>query len=147
MKTKHILLAEDNEGDILLTKECLEEAGGAIELSVVRDGKEAEDFVCRQGAYINALPPDLILLDINLPKKTGFDVLKYIRGNDDLQHIPVIILTTSGNDRDVNRAYCNYANAYIMKPVEADDYVAKIKALTDFWLHAAELPKAKQDCT
>ncbi len=146
MKTKHILLAEDNEGDILLTKECLAEADGAIKLSVVRDGKEAEEFVCRQGPYINALPPDLILLDINLPKKTGIEVLKYIKGHADLKHIPVIILSTSGNEKDVNRACCNYANAYIVKPPEADDYLAKIKSLTDFWLHAAELPKAKQDC-
>ena len=141
MKKYQILLAEDNEGDILLTRECLEESGRNIELSVVRDGKEAQDFVSGIGAYTHAPAPDLILLDINLPKKTGLEVLQFIKGHDHLRCIPVILLTTSASDKDVSRAYCNYANAFIMKPTDAEVYFATMKSLTEFWLNAVSLPK------
>ncbi len=144
MKKKHILLAEDNDGDILLIKECLAEAGADIDLSIVKDGKAVKDFIGKQGAYTAALQPDIILLDINLPKITGFEMLKYIKGNDELKHIPVIILTSSGNEQDVNLAISNHANAYLVKPIDAEDFLIRIKALTDFWLYAAELPKVKK---
>lgn len=140
MRPIHILLVEDNEGDILLTEEALEEANMSILLSVAKDGKDAIDFVSQQGKRAGVYLPDLLLLDINLPKKNGHEVLKYIKGNADLRHIPVIMLTTSSSERDINSSYNNYANCYITKPIEVDNFITVISTIETFWLSIAKLP-------
>jgi CheY-like chemotaxis protein len=143
MKQIHILLVEDNEGDILLTREALEEAKILIELSVVRDGKEAIDFMNREGQYSNAGLPDLLLLDVNLPKKNGHEVLKYLKENGNLKHIPVIMLTTSSSEKDINMSYNNYANCYITKPVEVNDFLSVVATIENFWITIVNLPTNK----
>lgn len=143
MEPIHILLVEDNEGDILLTKEAFEEARITVELSVVRDGKEAIDFVSKQGKYVGALMPDLLLLDVNLPKKNGLEVLQFMKENNSLKHIPVIMLTTSSSERDINFSYNNYANCFITKPVDADEFLSTITAIGNFWISIVKLPNLK----
>jgi CheY-like chemotaxis protein len=140
MKPIHILLVEDNEGDILLTTEALSEGKIINEVSIARDGEEAIDFLNQQGAFSNATKPDLILLDVNLPKKNGYEVLDYIKSTNDLKHIPVIILTTSSSQKDILHAYRNYANAYITKPVDVDDFIKIISTIEDFWIGIVQLP-------
>jgi CheY-like chemotaxis protein len=140
MKPIHILLVEDNEGDILLTTEALSEGKIINEVSIARDGEEAIDFLNQQGAFSNATKPDLILLDVNLPKKNGYEVLDYIKSTSDLKHIPVIILTTSSSQKDILHAYRNYANAYITKPVDVDDFIKIISTIEDFWIGIVQLP-------
>ena len=125
MTTIHILLVEDNDGDILLTQEALEDARIVTRVSVARDGQEAIDFLNKQENELNHMP-DLILLDVNLPKKNGYEVLKYIKANEILKHIPVVMLTTSSSQKDVDIAYSNAASSYIIKPLEADDLVAVV---------------------
>jgi|SRR5687768_9710097 len=139
----HILLVEDNEGDILLTREALEEAKMLTTLSVVKDGKEAIDFVCRKGKYTEASLPDLILLDVNLPKKNGHEVLQYIKQDEELKQIPVIILTTSSSEMDINLAYKNYANCYITKPVDVNDFMSVITTIENYWTSIVKLPTNK----
>jgi CheY-like chemotaxis protein len=140
MNLVQILLVEDNEGDILLTKEALEEAKILINLSVVKDGKEAIDFVNKQGKYTTVPLPDLILLDVNLPKKNGHEVLKDLKENNKLKHIPVIMLTTSSSEKDINQSYNNYVNCYITKPVEVDEFIAIVAAIENFWISIVKLP-------
>jgi CheY-like chemotaxis protein len=143
MELIHILLVEDNEGDILLTKEALEEAKILTSLSVVRDGKEAIDFVSRTGKYTGAALPDLVLLDVNLPKKNGHEVLKYIKGDEELKHIPVIMLTTSSSERDINLSYNNYANSFITKPVNVNDFLSVITTMENYWISIVKLSTKK----
>jgi CheY-like chemotaxis protein len=143
MRPIHILLVEDNEGDILLTTEALEDAKIMITLSVAKDGKEAIDFVSRQGRHTDADLPDLLMLDINLPKKNGLEVLKYIKENENLKHIPVIMLTTSSSERDINSSYSNYANCYITKPVEVNDFLNVVSTIENFWISIVKLPTKK----
>jgi CheY-like chemotaxis protein len=143
MRPIHILLVEDNEGDILLTTEALEDAKIMIKLSVAKDGKEAIDFVSQQGKYTDADVPDLLLLDINLPKKNGHEVLKYIKENENLKHIPVIMLTTSSSERDINASYNSYANCYITKPVEVNDFLTVVSTIENFWISIVKLPTKK----
>jgi CheY-like chemotaxis protein len=143
MKKVHILLVEDNEGDILLTKEALEGAKILINLSVVKDGKEAIDFLNRKGKYPEVDLPDLVLLDVNLPKKNGHEVLKYIKGENEFRHIPVIMLTTSSSERDINLSYNNYANCYITKPVDVNDFLAVVATIENFWISIVKLPTEK----
>lgn len=133
MQSKNILLVEDNEGDILLTLEGLQESNKDHKVEVVKDGKAAIDYLNRIGEYANAKSPDLILLDINLPKKTGIEVLKYIKTSEVLKHIPVIMLTTSSSTNDIRQAYLNYSNCYITKPVEADDFIKAVNEIDNFW--------------
>ncbi len=140
MKRTHLLLVEDNEGDILLTKEALEERNIINELSVVKDGKEAILFLLREGIYSGVKMPDIILLDINLPKKSGHEVLEFIKGHDDIKHIPVIMLTTSSSDADIRRSYKNHANCFITKPIEVGDFVKAISVIEDFWFNIVALP-------
>jgi len=140
MKAIHILLVEDNEGDILLTKEALEDAKILITLSVVKDGREAMDFVSKRGKYTGAELPDILLLDVNLPKKNGHEVLKYIKEDENLKHIPVIMLTTSSSEKDINLSYNNYANCYITKPVEANDFLSVVTTIENFWISVVKLP-------
>lgn len=140
MQPIHILLVEDNEGDILLTKEALEDAKIHVNLSVVRDGMEAIAFLNKQGRYESEDHPDLVLLDVNLPKKNGHEVLKYIKEHDGLKHIPVIMLTTSSSEKDISQSYNNYVNCYITKPVEVDDFMEVITTIEDFWITIVKLP-------
>ena len=140
METIHILLVEDNEGDIFLIKEAFEEAKLHTKLSVVKDGKEAVDFLNKQGKYTDVQLPDLLLLDVNLPKKNGHEVLQYIKGDDNLKHIPVIMLTTSSSPKDVNLAYKNYANCFITKPVDVNEFMKVITNIENFWISIVKLP-------
>lgn len=140
MKPIHILLVEDNEGDILLTTEAFENAKIINKLSVVRDGKEAVDFLTRQGKYINERLPDLLLLDVNLPKKNGHEVLQFIKGSETLKQIPVIMLTTSSSERDISLSYKNHVNCYVTKPVEVDEFMSAIAKIEDFWVNIVKLP-------
>lgn len=140
MKPIHILLVEDNEGDILLTTEALETAKLIIELSVVKDGKQAIEFLNNEGDYLNAKKPDMVLLDVNLPKKNGHQVLKFIKDNEILKHIPVIMLTTSCSSTDISQAYENHVNCYITKPVDAHSFLDVVSTIENFWMSIVKLP-------
>ncbi len=144
MKPVHILLAEDNEGDILLTIEAFEEGKLLHTISVVKDGKEAIDYLNKTGQHINAKTPDFILLDINLPKKNGQEVLWFIKSNELLKYIPVIILTTSSSEKDIIQSYNNYANCYITKPVDMNDFINAIIKVEDFWINIVKLPNSQK---
>ncbi|MBX2970434.1 MAG: response regulator [Cyclobacteriaceae bacterium] len=137
----HILLVEDNEGDIVLTKEAL--SGGKINnrITVVRDGEEALDMLRNQGRYIDSERPDLILLDINLPKIDGIEVLTEIKNDPELKSIPVVMLTTSSSEKDITNAYRNHANCYITKPVDLDKFLEIVNAIEDYWISIVRLPK------
>ncbi len=140
MKSIHILLVEDNEGDIVLTTEALEERRIINKISVVRDGKEALDFVYKLGKYEQVETPDLILLDVNLPKKNGHEVLVELKSNDLSRHIPVIMLTTSSSERDINLSYRHHANCYVTKPVEVGNFLEVISKIENFWISIVSLP-------
>ena len=142
MKPVHILLVEDNEGDILLTTEALEEGRILNKISVARDGKAATDFLSKVGSFSDVDSPDLILLDINLPKKNGLEVLEFIKTHPDLKKIPVIMLTTSSSMRDIEQSYRNYANCYITKPIEVTEFMDAISRIEDFWLTVVKLPNS-----
>jgi CheY-like chemotaxis protein len=141
MKSIRILLVEDNEGDIVLTKEAFEESKLTNKLVVARNGKEALDFLLKKNGYENAEQPDLILLDINMPIKNGHQVLQEIKADDVLRHIPVIVLTTSSSTTDVNKAYQNHANCYIKKPVDMDEFMQAITRIEQFWFDIVSLPQ------
>lgn len=136
-----ILLVEDNPGDARLTQEALEEARIANDLDIVADGAQALEFVKRQGRYAHSARPDLILLDLNLPKMSGLEVLAEIKKDDRLRSIPVIILTTSRNHEEVNRAYFLNCNAYIVKPVSLEQFIEAIELIDRFWLTIVTLPE------
>ena len=140
LKAIHILLVEDNEGDILLTREAFEDAKVHILLSVVRDGKAAVTFL--NDAWSSAEPdlPDIILLDVNLPKMNGHEVLKYIKTSEPFRHIPVVMLTTTSHEKDVYEAYHHYVNSYITKPVEISDFLSVVTSMEHFWLTIVKLP-------
>jgi two-component system, chemotaxis family, response regulator Rcp1 len=140
----HVLLVEDNEGDILLTREAFDDAKLFANLTVVRDGKEAMDFLTKQGEYPNEELPDILLLDVNLPKKNGHEVLQFIKGDDNLKHIPVIMLTTSSSPRDINLSYKNYANCFITKPVDVNEFISVITTIENFWISIVRLPDKKE---
>jgi CheY-like chemotaxis protein len=136
-----VLLVEDNPGDVRLTREALRDNKVHIHLSLVEDGVEAVTFLRREGKYANAPRPDLILLDLNLPRKDGREVLKEIKGDGDLKQIPVVILTTSTAEQDILRTYDFHANCYITKPVDFEQFLRVVKAIEDFWLIVVKLPK------
>ncbi|HYG37309.1 MAG TPA: response regulator [Cytophagales bacterium] len=140
MKPIHILLVEDNDGDILLTTEALHEGKIQNSISIAKDGWEAIQFLEKNGKYKNELTPDLILLDVNLPKMNGHEVLKNIKSNDKLKHIPVIMLTTSSAEKDVFQSYQNHANCYITKPVELNDFLEVVTSIENFWVTVVQLP-------
>jgi CheY-like chemotaxis protein len=144
MDPVHILLVEDNEGDILLTKVAFEEANILVNLSVVNDGSDAMEFLKMEGQYVAATIPDLILLDINLPKKNGHEVLKFIKENASTRHIPVIILTTSSSQNDIDLAYSNQVSCFISKPSEVDEFLAAIAAILNTWVTIGSLPSRKK---
>jgi CheY-like chemotaxis protein len=141
MKEVHILLVEDNEGDILLTLDAFEESKIRTNISVVRNGAEALDFLYRRGDYKEVNLPDLILLDINLPIYNGHEVLKKIKEDTSLKKIPIIILTTSSSQKDINKAYENYCNSYVSKPIDMDNFFKVILKIDEFWLQLSKLAK------
>ena len=140
MKPIHILLVEDNEGDIVLTKEAFEDSRILIDMSVVKDGKQAMDFLNKEGPFAEAGRPDIILLDVNLPKRNGHEVLQYIKTTEALKQIPVIMLTTSSSANDINQSYKNYANCFITKPVEVQEFLNVVATIEQFWILIVKLP-------
>ncbi|KGO89401.1 response regulator [Flavobacterium suncheonense] len=138
-----ILLVEDNEGDIVLTTEALEESNIINTVNVVRNGKEAIDYVFNEGNYKDVSQPDLILLDVNLPLKSGHEVLTVIKGDERTKHIPVIMLSTSSSERDINLSYKNHVNCYITKPVELTDFFDAVTNIEQFWFNTVKLPVRK----
>ena len=140
MRPIELLLVEDSEPDVRLTVEALHEAKVKNRLSVVEDGVEAMDFLLRRGGYAEAPRPDLILLDLNLPRKDGRQVLREIKDDPSLRRIPVVILTTSKGEEDVLRAYDLHANCYITKPVDFNRFMEVVKSIEDFWLTVVKLP-------
>ena len=135
-----ILLVEDSPGDVRLTREALKDAKMHINLHVASDGIEAMDFLRREGEFADVPRPDLILLDLNLPRKDGRQVLEEIKENPELMTIPVVILTTSASEEDVLRSYRLHANCYISKPVDLDGFLKVIKSIDNFWLAIVKLP-------
>lgn len=136
----NILLVEDNPGDARLTKEALRDAKVRNELSVVVDGVEAMAFLRRENGYASAPRPDLILLDLNLPRKDGRQVLEEIKQDKDLQRIPIAVLTTSQAEKDILTSYNLHANCYITKPVDLDEFMRVVKGIEEFWLSIVKLP-------
>jgi len=143
VKPIELLLVEDSEPDVRLTKEALCEAKIKNRLWVVEDGVEALEFLRQQGRFADAPRPDLILLDLNLPRKDGRQVLKEIKSDDSLKRIPVVILTTSKSEEDVLRAYDLHANCYITKPVDFNRFMQVVKSVEDFWLTVVTLPNGQ----
>ena len=137
-----ILLVEDNMADILLLQEALEDIDLDLRLHVVNNGEDAMDYLQQVESYKAAARPDLILLDLNLPKKNGFAVLEEIKQDAKLKHIPVIILSTSKAREDINRCYRLQANCYITKPLELDAFMVTIQRIADFWLQTVKLPES-----
>jgi CheY-like chemotaxis protein len=135
-----ILLAEDNPGDVRLTREALKDAKLCNKLHVVTDGAAALDFLYQREPYLNVARPDLILLDLNLPKKNGREVLAEIKQDEFLRSIPVVILTTSRAEEDILRAYHLHANCYISKPADFEQFIHVVKAIDSFWLRIVKLP-------
>ena len=141
MKPIHILLVEDNEGDIMLIKEAFDEAKLANDISIVKDGEKAIFFLGKKEMYKDARTPDLIILDVNLPRKNGHEVLEFVKTNDHLLQIPVIMLTTSSSENDIVKSYKNHANCYITKPVEVDDFMKAVLEIEEFWISLVKLPE------
>jgi chemotaxis family two-component system response regulator Rcp1 len=135
-----ILLVEDNPGDVRLTREALRDGKIYNNLYVVRDGVEAMAFLHKTGQYARAPRPDLILLDLNLPRKDGHEVLAEVKTDESLRRIPVVILTTSQAEEDIIKTYDLHVNCYITKPVDLDQFVKIVKSIEDFWLTIVKLP-------
>ena len=135
-----ILLVEDNPGDVRLTKEALKEGKVFSNLHTVKDGVEAMEFLRRQGKYSSVPRPDIILLDLNLPKKDGREVLQEIKSDEQLKRIPVVVLTTSKAEEDVLRTYNLHANCYVTKPVDLEKFMVVVKSIDVFWLTVVTLP-------
>jgi chemotaxis family two-component system response regulator Rcp1 len=135
-----VLLVEDNPGDVRLTREAFRDAKMHLDLHVANDGIEAMEFLLRQGDFSGSPRPDLILLDLNLPRKDGREVLAEIKGNPALKTIPVVILTTSASDADIERSYLLHANCYISKPVDLEGFLSVVHSIDDFWLTVVRLP-------
>lgn len=140
-KLVNILLVEDNSADIDLVREALEGGKLIVNLHVVRDGEEAIDYLKGQGKFKGAVRPDLVLLDLNLPKKDGREVLREVKADLGLSTIPIVVLTTSAADEDILHSYQLHANAYIAKPVDFESFVKIVNQVTEFWLSLVVLPK------
>jgi two-component system, chemotaxis family, response regulator Rcp1 len=136
-----ILLVEDSPSDQLLAKMALEGARLSTRLHIVADGVEAMAYLRAEGKYLSALRPDLILLDLNLPRKDGRQVLAEIKGSEDLKRIPVVVLTTSQSEYDLERAYGLHANCYLVKPVDFDEFKTAVQSIQDFWFGTVRLPR------
>lgn len=135
-----ILLVEDNPGDVRLTREALKDGKIINNLHVAEDGVDALAFLRREGKYHNAVRPELILLDLNLPKKDGREVLAEIKADEALKRIPVVILTSSAAEQDIVRSYNLHANCYVTKPVDLDQFINVVKSIEHFWLTVVKLP-------
>ncbi|MCU0464711.1 MAG: response regulator [Anaerolineae bacterium] len=140
MEMIQILLVEDSPGDIRLTKEALKDSKVRNQLHIVQDGVEAMAFLRRTGDYVGVPRPDIILLDLNLPRKDGRAVLEEIKADDDLRRIPVVILTTSDDEHDILRSYDLHANCYITKPIDLKQFVTIVKTIENFWFQIVKLP-------
>src|ERR1700722_8119532 len=136
-----VLLVEDSPGDVRLTREAFKDAKVHINLNVASDGAQAMAFLLREGELANSPRPDLILLDLNLPKKDGREVLAEIKGDPALKSIPVVILTTSASEADILRSYMLHANCYITKPVDLSGFLDVVKSIDNFWLSVVKLPR------
>ncbi|WP_179007972.1 response regulator [Winogradskyella forsetii] len=141
MNLANILLVEDNEGDILLTREAFEESRVKTVINVARNGQEALDYLFKRGDFTEAKKPDLILLDINIPIFDGHEVLNKIKSDPVLKKIPVIVLTTSSNEKDIEKAYANHTNSYVRKPLNMEDFLKAILKIEEFWLQITTLTK------
>jgi chemotaxis family two-component system response regulator Rcp1 len=137
-----ILLVEDNPGDVRLTREALRDAEVTNTLRVVTDGEQAMSYLRRQGDHQDAVRPDLVLLDLNLPRKDGREVLAEMKQDPDLRRIPVVVLTTSQDDEDVSRTYDLHANCFVTKPVNLTDYMRVVHSIERFWFTVVRLPGA-----
>ncbi|MBN1410772.1 MAG: response regulator [Spirochaetales bacterium] len=135
-----ILLVEDNPGDVRLTLEALKESKVHNNISVVKDGEEALAFLRQQDRFANSPRPDIVLLDLNLPKLNGVEVLTEIKSDPNLKRIPVVILTTSKDEEDILKTYNYHANCYVTKPVDFDKFLLVVKSIEDFWLNIVKLP-------
>jgi CheY-like chemotaxis protein len=135
-----VLLVEDDPGDVLMTQEAFEEHKVRNRLHVVNDGVDAIAFLRREGEYANAPRTDLVLLDLNLPRRDGYEVLAEIKNDPDLCHIPVVVLTTSQADEDIVRSYQLHANAYVAKPVDFERFIAVVRQIDDFFVSVVKLP-------
>jgi two-component system, chemotaxis family, response regulator Rcp1 len=135
-----VLLVEDNPGDVRLTREALKEGKVRNNLHVVPDGVEAIAYLRREGQFADAVRPDLILLDLNLPRMDGREVLATIKSDPDLRNIPVVVLTSSQAEQDIVRAYDLHANCYVTKPVDLDQFITVVKSIEDFWFSIVKLP-------
>jgi CheY-like chemotaxis protein len=138
-----VLLVEDSPGDVRLTKEAFRDANMAIQLHVATDGVEAMAFLRHEGAHLHAPRPHLILLDLNLPKMDGREVLSQIKADDNLKTIPTVILTTSESEADIVKSYQLQANCYLSKPVQLDAFESLVGSINDFWLTKAKLPQQR----
>lgn len=139
-----ILLVEDSPADVLIAREALDEAKLLNTIHVAEDGIEAMDFLYKRGKFAAATRPDLILLDLNLPRKNGREVLAEIKADENLKSIPVVVLTTSSAEEDILRSYNLYANCYVVKPVEFDSFVKAVQSIQHFWFSIVMLPPAKE---
>jgi len=140
LRAVEILLVEDNPGDVRLTTEVLKDAKLCNNIHVVGDGVEAVDFLYRRGDYHAAVRPDLILLDLNLPRKDGREVLEEIKADAGLKHIPVVVLTTSSAEQDILKSYALHANCYITKPVDLEQFAKVVSSIEEFWFSIVKLP-------
>jgi two-component system, chemotaxis family, response regulator Rcp1 len=146
LKRLRILLVEDSLADARLIIEVFKEEKILVDVDVVRDGEEAMDFLNKKGAFSNAASPDLILLDLNLPKKDGREVLAEVKGSPELDSIPIIILTTSQSEEDVIKSYKLQASCYVTKPIDLEHFVKVIRSLDDFWFTAVKFPPGARPC-
>jgi chemotaxis family two-component system response regulator Rcp1 len=139
-KTIEVLLVEDNPGDVRLTFEAMKEGKVVNHINVAPDGVEAMAYLHREGAYRNAARPDLILLDLNLPRKGGREVLAEVKADESLRQIPVVILTTSQAEEDILRTYNLHTNCYVTKPVDLEQFIQVVRSINDFWFSVVKLP-------
>ena len=141
-KPVEVLLAEDNPGDVMLTKKALEQGKLANNLHVATDGVEALQFLRQEGEYSDEPRPDLVLLDLNMPRKDGQDVLKELKDDPDLRRIPVVVLTSSESEEDIAKSYELNANAYLTKPVDFDGFIEIVNRMENFWFKVVKLPES-----
>ena len=145
LKPVEVLLVEDNTGDVRLTLEAMKEGKVINNLSIASDGVEAMAFLRKEGRYKDAARPDIILLDLNLPKKDGREVLAEIKADPSLRLIPVVVLTTSQAEEDILRTYNLHANCYVTKPVDLEQFINVVKSINDFWFSVVKLPPVTQN--
>lgn len=140
-KLLRILMVEDNPGDVRLTSEALKTGKVKVQLHTVPNGEEALNFLRQRNGYAGVPRPDLILLDLNLPKKSGREVIEEIKNDPDLKRIPVVVLTSSQNETDIRLSYSSHANCYVNKPADLEDFLSVIESVVEFWMNVATLPR------